>query len=62
MANVEFVHVPCKNCNRPVRSRTPVPAVVFCSIKCNKAYVAREGVKAQEEAYGAGRSISGDEE
>jgi len=65
MANVAFAHVPCKNCHRPVRVRTGISVLndltaVFCSMKCNKAYVAREGTKQQEEAYRAGRDLSGD--
>lgn len=57
--------VPCENCGLSlviparllrVAERLGRPYVQFCSAKCNKTYVAREGVKSQEEIFRAGHS------
>jgi hypothetical protein len=48
------VLIPCLFCNRDVKypaSRYKRGQPVFCSTKCNKKYVAREGLAQQENLW-----------
>jgi hypothetical protein len=57
MVNVTLQHVPCLGCGTKLKIAEPrarsLPTyggekAVFCSIKCNRAFVAREGAAQQE--------------